>query len=46
LNLNPNMNDNNVVFVLTPAERALNGTWSYSGFVGVISKGTVTAKQE
>jgi hypothetical protein len=46
LNLNPNMNDNNVTFTLTPGDRVLSGTWSYSGFAGVISKGTVEAKQE
>lgn len=47
LNLNPNMNDNNVTFVLSPAgERKLSGTWSYSGFAGVMSKGTIEATRE
>lgn len=47
LNLNPNMNDNNVTFLLSPAgERKLSGTWSYSGFAGVMSKGTIEATQQ
>lgn len=43
LNLNPNMNDDNVNLRGKVEGKRYKGTWSYSGFAGVISSGTFEA---
>ena len=43
IDLNPNMNDNNVNLRGKVEGKRYKGTWSYSGFAGVISSGTFEA---
>ncbi|HJU55533.1 MAG TPA: hypothetical protein VJ715_13210 [Pyrinomonadaceae bacterium] len=43
LSLNPNMNDNNVDLRGKVEGKRYTGTWSYSGFAGIISSGRFEA---
>lgn len=46
VDLNPNMNDNNVNLRGKVEGKRYKGTWSYSGFAGVLSSGTFEASGE
>ena len=46
VDLNPNMNDNNVNLRGKVEGKRYKGTWSYSGFAGVITSGTFEASRE
>lgn len=43
IDLNPNMNDDNVVLHGKFEGRRFHGTWRYSGFAGVLNQGTFEA---
>ncbi|MEN3331000.1 MAG: hypothetical protein V7641_365 [Blastocatellia bacterium] len=46
INLNPNMNDNNVILQGKIEGRRCHGTWRYSGFAGAINQGTFEAARK
>ena len=46
INLNPNMADNNVTLAGKLDGARLRGSWSFSGFAGVISQGTFEATKK
>ncbi|PWT81628.1 MAG: hypothetical protein C5B44_03465 [Acidobacteria bacterium] len=46
MNLNPNMADNNVTLAGKIEGRKIRGEWSYSGFAGVINRGTFEATKK
>ncbi|HEY6118971.1 MAG TPA: hypothetical protein VIV66_03380 [Pyrinomonadaceae bacterium] len=46
INLNPNMADNNVTLAGKITGKVFRGDWSFSGFAGVINRGTFTATRK
>lgn len=46
IDLNPHMNDNNVILQGKIEGRRFHGTWTYSGFAGPIGEGTFEATRK